>query len=104
MTRLADCQELHINPSLLPDELLIVFRFRTQIARHAIRDVRVGEVDIHPAEEVMIHVKAIGMLVLGGDADVFIQVERAAPREVQAFLLVLSHQSVIDAFHRKPGG
>ena len=66
--------------------------------------MRIGKVDIHPAKQVMIHVKAIGVFVLGRHADVFVQVERAAPREVQAFLLVFGDQPVIDAFHRAAGG
>jgi hypothetical protein len=57
MAGFADSQELHVNPSCLSNELLVPRSPRTQISRHAIRDMRVGKVDIHPAKKVMIHVK-----------------------------------------------
>ena len=79
VARLADAQELHINPSCLSYELFVVVCLRAQIGRHAIRNVRIGKVDIHPAEQVMIHVIAVGVFVLGRYADVFVQVERTAP-------------------------
>ena len=104
MACLADAQQLHIDPACLSNEVLIASRLGSQIVRHAIRDVRIGKVNIHSTKQMMIHVKAVGVFVLGRDADVFIQVERAAPREVQTFAPLQSDQPVIDTFHRAAGG
>ncbi len=92
-------------PPSVSNELLVMELPRAQICRHAVRHMGVGEVDIHPAKEVMIHVEAIGVFVVGGNADVFVEVETVAFRKIQAFLLVPESTSrFIDTLHRAAGG
>src|SRR6516165_6267647 len=64
-------------PPCLSNQLLVPRSSRAQIGGHAVRDARVGKVNIHPTKQVMIHVKSIGMLVLGRHANVFVQVKRS---------------------------
>jgi hypothetical protein len=58
--------------------MLVACCLRAEITRHTIRDVGVSKVNIYAAKQVMIHVIAVGVFVLGRDSDVFVQVKRAA--------------------------
>lgn len=59
----------------------------------------VGARDVDSAEQVHLHVVAVGVFIVRGHADVLVEIEGAATREIQ----VHRGEPVIDALHRAPG-
>src|SRR6516165_9846623 len=50
MPPFADAQQLQVDSACLIDQMLVPRRLRLQIGRHAVRDVGVSTIDIHPAK------------------------------------------------------
>src|SRR5258708_40304772 len=61
--------------------------------------MRVAWLDVHVAEQMLVHVMTVGVWVGGKQADVFIQIKSAAKRKIELLFLVLAHELAIDAFH-----
>ena len=100
---LADAQELQVNAAEALDGGLVAAAFLVQVAREAIGQVGVPRINVHVAEQVVIHVVAVGVRVGGKQADILVEVERAAEREIKLLSLVHADEVAIDAFHRLAG-
>ncbi len=103
MAGLTDAQELQVQPAGIPDALLVLGGSGAKIRRHTIGHMGFGEVHIHPAEKVAIHVKAIRVLVLCRNTDILVEVEGTAGREIQPFVLVGGDEPVINPLHCAAG-
>jgi len=89
MPGLADAQQLQVNAAESLDGGFVAAAFLLQVGREAIGEVGVPRINVHVAEQLVIHVEAVGVLVGGKQADILIEVKRATEREVE--LLSLMH-------------
>ena len=99
----ANPQQLQVNAAEALDSGFVAAAFLVQVARQPIGQVGVPRINVHVAEQMMIHVIPVGVRVGREQADIFIQVERAAQGEIKLLGLVHPHQVPIDAFHRLAG-
>ena len=81
----ADAEDLQIDPPHGADLVFIGLAEPGDIGRIAVGNVNVLPADVDVAEEILPHERDVGLRVVVGQADVFVQVERphAAPVEVE---------------------
>ena len=101
---LADAEELEVNAAEALDGGLVAAAFLVEVGRQAVGQVGVPRVNVHVAEQVVVHVVAVGVRVGGEQADVLVEVEGAAEGEVELLGLVQADEVAIDALHRLAGG
>src|SRR5437870_4262446 len=56
------------------------------------------------AEQMLVHVMAVGVWIGWKQADVFIQIESKAKGKIELLLLLHAYELLIDAFHSLAGG
>src|SRR5438105_4074029 len=78
--------------------------FGVEIVGDSIGQMGVPGIQVYVTEEMMLHVVTVRVWVRRWKANVFVQVECAAQREVQFLFFVQAHKFAIDAFHCLPGG
>src|ERR1035441_8885353 len=78
------------------DGSLVTAAFLIQIARQAVGQMGIPGVHVHMAEQVVVHVVAVGVRVGREQADILIEVERAAEGEVELLSLVQPDEVAID--------
>ena len=78
MPGLADAEDLQVDPAAPLDGRLVAAAFLVQVAREAIGQVGVPRVHVHVAEQVVIHVVPVRVRVGREQADILVQIERAA--------------------------
>src|SRR6266850_1932294 len=61
--------------------------------------MRVPRLDVHMAEQMLVHVMTVGVWVGRKQAHIFIQIKSAAKRKIELLLLVFAHELTIDALH-----
>ena len=83
MAGLSDAEYLEVYAACFANEGFVVLSFGFVVPGHSVRDVGSGRVDICAIEEVPVHVRSVGVLVSGWQADIFVQVEGCALREVE---------------------
>ncbi len=103
MPGLADAEDLQVDSPTPLDGGFVTAAFLVQVVREAVRQVGVPRVHIHVAEQVVIHVMPVRIRVGREQADILVQVERAAEREIELLHLVQANEVAIDAFHRLAG-
>ena len=81
----ADADDLQVDPPHRADLFLVSLAEAGDIGRIAVGDVDVLPADVDVAEEILPHERDVGLRVVFGQADVFVEVERphAAPVEVE---------------------
>jgi len=94
---------LEVNAAKPFDERFVFEALLREILREPVWQVRVPHVNVHMTEQVVIHVVAVRIRVGWKEADVFVEVEGAAQREVEVLVLVHSREVSIDALHRGAG-
>ena len=103
MPGFADAEQLQVNAAEPLDGGFVAAAFLVQVAREAIGQVGVPRINVHVAEQVVIHVVPIRVRVGREQADILVEVERAAEREVELLGLMDADEVAIDAFHRLAG-
>src|SRR5438034_5100202 len=63
----------------------------------------VAQVHVHVPEQVLVHVVAKGVRIVRVQADVFVEVESAAERKIQALFAMHPHQQTVNRLHRASG-
>ena len=71
-------------PPASVDPLLVGAALGVQILGDAVGHVRAREVDVDMAEKILRHEMPIGLRMVAGEADVFVEVERRDVPEAQA--------------------
>ena len=100
----ADAEQLHVYATAAADQFLIVLALCCKIACRAIRQVRVAPVNVDPAEKMPVHVVAVRMRILGQEADIFVEVKRAAKGEIEPLAPMQFGQMPVNLLHRSAGG
>jgi hypothetical protein len=100
----ADAQQLKVDPAETLDQPLVVAALGLQVAGHAVGQMGVPRVDVHMPKEMMLHVMTIGVGVRRKQADILIEVERAAEGEIQVLILVQPDEVTVDQLHGFSGG
>ena len=101
MTVTADAENLQVDPARFHDPLFIPVAERRIIAGRARRDVDVLRLDIHVLEKILLHEVAVTLWMIAGEANIFIEVERHHPREIELATLVHSHQLLVEPEWRR---
>lgn len=79
------------------DLLLVRDTLLLEVLGVAVQDVDVGRVDIHVAEEVLVHEGVVGFRVLAWDADVLVHVEGDDIAEGDLAAFVGGHEVLVDS-------
>ena len=82
---------------------LVAAAFLVEVGGQAVGQVGVPRVNVHVAEQVVIHVVPVRVRVGGEQADILVEVERAAEGEIELLGLVQADEVAIDAFHGLAG-
>ena len=77
---------------------------KENLSRGAVRDMRALLVVVDVAEKIFPHEIPVGLIVGGGQADVFVEVEGRDAAEIEAFLAVHLDQLLIETQGRAAGG
>jgi hypothetical protein len=77
------------------DLVFIPRRERLGVGAHTLGHVHAGGVDVYVVEEAVLHERVVALLVGGGQAEVFVEVERRYLREVEAVLGVVAHEALV---------
>src|SRR5579883_880425 len=85
-------EDLEIDAPRLLDEGLVARRLRLEIARRSVDEVDVLLVDVDVPEQVVAQVAAIALGMVGGQAGVFVEMEHAHAREIEALLAMQPRQ------------
>ena len=98
--RLADAEELQINSAGALNRGFVAATFLVEVGREAVGQMRVARVNVHVPEKMFLHVMTVGVRIGRRQAYVFIEVERAAEREIEFLLAMHPHEMAINKFHR----
>ncbi len=66
--------------------------------------MRVPWLDVHMAEQMLVHIMTVGVWVGRKQPNIFIQIKSAAKRKIELLLFVPSHKLAIDALHGLTSG
>lgn len=69
-------KQLEINAAQLADGCVVMAALRVAVLCHAIRNVRVPQVNLDMVEEILPHEMRIALRMAGGQPDIFIQIYR----------------------------
>ena len=100
----ADAQELQVDAAAIGDGALIGVEHRLRIGGEAVRHMRVARLYIYVVKELLLHKAAVTLRVAGGEAGVFVEVERAHAGKVHAPRPVAGNQRAIEGERRRAGG
>jgi len=100
----AEAEELDVDAAGVGDALLVAPALRVEVLRRAVGHVGALLVDVDVSEEILAHEPAVRLVVRGGEADVFVEVEGRDAAEVQALLAVHPDQFLIEPQGRTAGG
>ena len=98
--RLADAEELQINSARARNRGFVAATFLVEVGREAVGPMPVARVNVHVPEKMFLQVMTAGVRIGWRQADVFVEVERAAGREIKFLLAMHPHEMAINAFHR----
>ena len=96
MAVFADPEKLQVDASRLLDPPFITCHLFAEIGRHAVEQMGIGLHDVDLVEQASVHVAAIGVFVPCRYADIFVEVEGAAAREIHA----QGREPLVDRLHR----
>ena len=104
MTIGADAQQLQVDAAQLVDDTVVTGTLGGSVQIGAVRQVGLGRVDIHLAEQVLVHEIPVALGVLLGQAAVLIQIDSSDLGEIQIAFVVPVHQLGISAHRGAAGG
>ena len=97
MTIGADAQQLQVDAAQLVDDTVVTGTLGGSVQIGAVRQVGLGRVDIHLAEQVLIHEIPVALGMLLGQAAVLVQIDGGHLRKIDVALVVPVHQLCIRA-------
>ena len=78
MTGFANPQQLNINPAVLFDQLFVFGTLGNVIGRQPTWQMCVSRINVYFAEKVLVHEVAIGLRIVGSQANIFVQIKCTA--------------------------
>lgn len=90
-------QQLEINAAKLADGRVVMAALRVAVLGHAIRNVRVPQVNLDMVEEILPHEMRIALRMAGGQPDIFIQIYRRYLPEINIALMLPRDELLIRA-------
>ena len=100
MAVLADPEELEVDASGVLDQPLIVRDLRAEVCGHAVGHMGIVAPDVGAIEQSLVHVMTIRLGVVRRYADIFVEVEAVAAREVHP----KGREPVIERLHHSTRG
>src|SRR5436190_24310625 len=91
----ADAEDLQIDPPALDDALLVPVTEGRIVAGRAGRDADVVRRDVDVPKKMLVHETVIALRVIPVQADVFVEIERGHPREIDLHTRVDTHELLI---------
>jgi hypothetical protein len=89
-------EELDIDAAGVEDALFVATALGVKVGGRAVGHVGAFLVDVDMAEEIFPHEIPIGLVMGAGEADVFVEVKRSHPAEIEAFFAVEANKLLVE--------
>ena len=100
----ADAQQLQVHTAQAADQRVVARTLGVHVLGHAVGQVGGALGQVHMVKQIVVHEVVIALVVLPGQAQVFIQVHRAHTGKIHIALVVPVHQLHIRAHRAGTGG